>query len=471
MSALWDAAECRGATGGTTPGDWAARGVSIDSRSLVPGDLFIALRGPTHDGHGFVADALDRGAAAAVVDRDLPDLPQERLLHVGDTMTALQSLGRAGRARSAAHIAAVTGSVGKTGTKEALRHVLGRQARSHVSAGSQNNHWGVPLSLARLPQAAQYGVFELGMNHPGELGPLSHQVRPHVALITTVAAVHQEFFPDVAAIADAKSEIFQGLEPCGTALINADNAYADRMLAAAKACDAGAILTFGSDAKADARLLNAACDIAGSQIEAEVLGRRLRYRLGVAGEHWVVNSLAVLLTVAALGADVPDAAAQLASLNAPEGRGRRQDLIIGDIPITLIDDSYNASPPAVAAAMGLLGLAQPQGRRVAVLGDMLELGDHAPALHAGLAEPIAAAGIDLVFTCGPLMAHLAEALPAGRHGGHAADSEALIPLLRDALAPGDWVLVKGSAGSRMGRVVRALAEAATEPKREAADAV
>ena len=459
MTRLWTAAEAAQATGGRCRDDWAATGVSIDTRTLSPGDLFVALRGPNHDGHDFVADAFARGAAAAMVDRDIAGLPPTApLLRVGDTLAGLTGLGRAGRARSPARIVAVTGSVGKTGTKEALRLALGACGATFASAGSLNNHWGVPLSLARLPPDAAHGVFELGMNHKGEIAALTRLVRPHIAVITTVEPVHLGFFCSVEEIADAKSEIFLGLEPGGAAVLNRDNPHFARLAAAAKAAGAAEILGFGADPQAEIRLVDCVGGPHGSTVDAMVAGRMLRFRLNVAGRHWAMNTLSVLGTVQAAGCELGRAAAALAALEAPPGRGRRHSLPWRGGKLTLIDESYNASPAAMRAALAVLGATPPEhgGRRLAVLGDMLELGAAGESLHRALAEPIAAAAIDRVFLVGSEMAALDKALPSPRRGGLWPTAEAAIPALLRFLEPGDVVTIKGSYGVRMGRIVERL---------------
>jgi UDP-N-acetylmuramoyl-tripeptide--D-alanyl-D-alanine ligase len=461
-TALWTADAAAAATGGVSTGRWRANGVSIDSRTVVPGDLFVALSGPSFDGHAFVAAALAAGAAAAVVARRPQGLaPDAPLLMVGDTLAALEALGRAARARFAGRVVAITGSVGKTGTKEALFRCLAAQAPSYATAGSLNNHWGVPLSLARLPAGDRFGVFELGMNHAGEIGPLSAMVRPDVGLITTIEPAHLEFFASVEAIADAKAELFEGMVPAAdaTAILNRDNPQFERLQAAARARGLGRIWSFGSDERAEGRLLDCSLEADGSAVTAELGGERLRYRLSLPGRHWVTNSLAVLLAVRAVGADLAAAAATLGRLPPVKGRGTRQRIGSASGGFDLIDESYNASPAAMAAAFQVLGRVEPGagGRRIAVLGDMRELGSHADALHGGLAAPLVAAGVDRVYCCGPHMAALVRALPAALRGGYAEDSAALVPLVTAAVGGGDVVLVKGSAGSRMGAVVTALA--------------
>jgi UDP-N-acetylmuramoyl-tripeptide--D-alanyl-D-alanine ligase len=465
---LWRAAEIAAATGGEARGDWAVAGVSIDSRTVQRGELFIALRGPNHDGHAFVSDALARGAAA-LVDRVPDDLgEQASLVLVGDTMVALTALGQAARRRTRARIAALTGSVGKTGTKEALRLVLAAQAPTHASAGSHNNHWGVPLSLARAPRDTVYGIYELGMNAPGEIASLTRLVRPHVAMITTVEAAHLGFFTSVDAIAEAKGEIFQGIEPAGVAILNADNTHYARLRTLAEAAGCARVIGFGATASAAARLSDARLDTAGSEVVMTLQGREIAFRIGAPGRHWVKNALGVIACAAALGADPEAAARALTDFRAPAGRGQQRRVAVPGGAITLIDDSYNANPASVRAALDVLGSAA--GRKLAALGDMLELGDHAPRLHADLASPIATSGIDRVYTAGPGMRHLHEALPVGRRGVHVDDAAKLLPVIEAELQPGDTLLVKGSLGMRMGQIVQALVARAepAEPTRRVA---
>ncbi len=456
---LWTAAEAAAATGGGSTGDWQATGVSIDSRSLARGDLFVALAGPSFDGHDFVGAAFEAGAAAAMVHRDPTALPKEAaLLRVEDTLEGLTAMGHAARARSAARFAAVTGSVGKTGTKEALRACLAAQAPTAASAASFNNHWGVPLSLARMSRQAVYGVFELGMNHPGEIRQLVRIVRPHVAVITTIQPAHMAFFRDLFEIADAKAEIFEGVEPGGAAVLNRDSPFFAHLVERAEKAGLTRILSFGRHPDASVRLADCSLHATSSAVQAVVEGTPLDYRISQPGEHWVINSLAVLAAVSALGANLAVAAAELARLQPLKGRGAREELACGDGSFVLIDESYNANPASMRAAIEVLGRSEPGegGRRIAVLGDMLELGDNADELHAGLVKPLEDGGIDLVFACGPHMAALHEALPPSRRGAHAADSEALAPQAAGAIRPGDVVMVKGSLGSRMARVVEAL---------------
>jgi UDP-N-acetylmuramoyl-tripeptide--D-alanyl-D-alanine ligase len=467
MSApLWTSNEIANAVGVAAPArEWNVSGVSIDSRTLGKGDLFVALKGPNRDAQAFVANALANGAAGALVTERPANLNADApLLVVKDTQAALEKLGAASRERSAARRIAVTGSVGKTGTKEALKLVLGEQAPTHASVGSYNNLWGVPLTLARMPRETVYAVFEIGMNHPGELGPLSRQVKPQVAIVTTVEAVHLEFFASVAEIADAKAEIFEGMGPGGVAILNRDNPHFARLAKKAEAAGLARIVGFGADREADARLIDCSLHATCSAVSATIGGQRLDYCIAVPGRHWVINSLAVLAAAQAVGADVGNAAAAFARMMPPKGRGQRHRIEIAGGGFDLIDESYNASPVAMRAALAVLGRATVRdgGRRIAVLGDMRELGAQAPLLHAGLAADIVDNKVDLVFCCGPSMAHLHAALPAARRGAHAADSAALLPLVTRAVAPGDVVLVKGSLGSRMAPIVEALQSLAND---------
>lgn len=456
---LWSSHEVEAATGGRSAAAWRASGVSIDSRTLAKGDLFIALRGDKHDGHDFVANAFAAGAAAALVSEKPKGLgPDEPVIEVPDTYGALLSLARAARERSTARIAAVTGSVGKTGTKEMIARMLEAQGVTASSAGNLNNHLGAPLSLARMPVNAAFAVFELGMNHAGEIEPLARLVRPMVALITTVQAVHLEFFGSIEGIADAKAEIFTGVSPDGSALINADDETHDRLVEAAKRAGIRRIIGFGASPKAEARLVSWQPRDEGSSVEASIGGKSFRYDLKLAGRHWAINSVAALAVVSALGADPEKGIAALSALAPLKGRGARHQVKAQGGSFELIDESYNASPAAVRAALATLGLRQAPagGRRIAVLGDMLELGPDGPRLHVELARAIEQAGIDLAFLAGPQMAELHDALPKDRRGAHAPDSAELAPIVHQAVRAGDIVLVKGSLGSRMGVIVEAL---------------
>jgi len=457
MTALWTAIEAAAATGGKALGpDWSANGVSIDSRTVAAGELFVALAGPNHDGHDHVAAAFKAGATAALVHK-IPDgvAANAPLLLVEDTLEGLKRLGAAARARASAKIIAVTGSVGKTGTKEMLKLALCAENATHASVGSFNNHWGVPLSLARMPRDSRFGVFELGMNHAGEIEPLSLLVRPDIAIVTTVEAVHLEFFASTSEIAEAKAEIFAGVAPGGTVVLPRDNPYFELLCRRADEKGIARIMSFGTHIDADARLLDHAVTSERTLVFALVGDHPLSYSIGVPGRPWAINSLAVLLAARAAGVSIDSAAAALARMEPPKGRGARKILPWGAGHITLIDESYNASPVSVRAALATLGSVEipRNGRRIAVLGDMLELGEAGPALHRGLSDAVVAHGIDLVFTAGPLMQGLADALDPALRGAHAANSALLARLVGDALQSGDVVMVKGSAGSRMGLVV------------------
>jgi len=438
----------------------AVGGISIDSRTLAPGDAFFAIAGDSRDGHDFVEAALKADAGLAVVSASKRDtLPAGApLLVVDDVLDALRDLARAARARLSGKVIAVTGSVGKTSTKEALRLVLSRDGKTHVSAASYNNHWGVPLSLARCPGDARYAVFELGMNHAGEIGPLSQLVRPDIAIITTVAPVHLEYFASVDAIADAKAEIFEGLVEGGIAILNRDNAQFNRLTDRARDARVSRLVTFGEEAGADARLIKCVLQPDFSTVQAGILGDDVTYKLGAPGRHLVMNSLAVLAAARLAGVDLAMAALALAELEPASGRGTRITLDTPGGKALLIDESYNANPLSMTAAIALLGQAEPgpRGRRIAVLGDMLELGGQSADLHAGLAQPIVDHAIDLVFCAGPAMRNLWEALPSNRRGGYANDSGALEPQVLAAVAGGDAIMIKGSFGSKMTPIVKAL---------------
>jgi len=463
---LWTAQDAATATGGKLTGSWSATGISIDSRTVLPGDLFIAVKGPNFDGHKFAAAALAAGACAVVIDTDPGNLDETApVLLVANTMQALRDLGMAARARTSARIIAVTGSVGKTGTKEVLKFVLSRQAKTSASKGSLNNHWGLPLSLARMPMQAIFGIFEMGMNHPGEITPLSEMARPHVALITTVEAVHTAQFSSVEAIADAKAEIFAGLEQGGMAVLNRDNDHFHRLTKVATTYGVERVLSFGLSEDADFRLIEESRDAGGSSVTVDIGGHGLSYRLSVAGHHWVMNSLGVLAAVAAAGGNVAEAARSFGDITAPQGRGQVHHIAIAGQSFTLIDESYNASPVSMTASFEVLGQAVPGngGRRIVVLGDMRELGAGSSARHAALAEPLARNEIDLVFTAGSDMAHLFDAIDPAMRGAHAESAEDLLPTVLAAIGPGDVVMVKGSHGSRTGLIVNALLAEAQKP--------
>jgi UDP-N-acetylmuramoyl-tripeptide--D-alanyl-D-alanine ligase len=461
MSRLWalDAmtAAMRAEGAGALPAD--VNGISIDSRTLVKGDAFFAIKGENRDGHDFVEGALKAGAGLAVLEREHRDrFPGAPLLIVPDVLQALRDLARAARARMSAKVIGVTGSVGKTSTKEALRLALSAEGETHASIASYNNHWGVPLSLARCPAGAKYAVFEIGMNHAGEITPLTQLVSPHVAIITGIEPVHLEYFGSLEKIADAKAEIFSGVEPGGAVVLNRDNAQYERLATAAKAAHIDRVVSFGEHAAADARLIQFSLQADGSTVEARILGQTVTYKVGAPGRHLILNSLAVLAAVSLAGADLALAALALNNLKPASGRGARTMLSVPGGKALLIDESYNANPASMRAAIALLGGAPvgKRGRRIAVLGDMLELGPAGAELHRALADTIETAEIDLVFCSGPLMHALWEALPSRARGGYAETAAGLEPTVLAAVQAGDAVMVKGSLGSRMGPIVRAL---------------
>lgn len=452
MSALWTSAEIVAATGGTASTPFAVNGVAFDSREVGPGDLFIALKGETTDGHRFVDGAFEQGAAGAITSQPVAH-PH---VQVADTTAALDALGVAARARTAAKIAGVTGSVGKTGTKEALSAALARGKRGavHRSVKSYNNHTGVPLSLSRMPADSAFGIFEMGMNHAGELAALTRLVRPHVALITTVAAAHIEFFGSVEAIADAKGEIFEGLEPGGTAIIPFDSPYRDRLIAHAKP-HAANILTFGTGEGADVCALDAIPNGSGTMVTARLPDAELTFTLSQPGAHWVSNAMAVLAAVHALGGDLAAAGLALADFAGLPGRGAHHRIPVGDGEALLIDESYNANPTSMAATLDVLGKTEAK-RRIAVLGAMRELGPTSDALHESLAAPILAAGVDYALLVGSGMEPLAKALEGKVESAHWPDASSAGESLRKLLRPGDAILIKGSNAIGLGRIVATL---------------
>ena len=474
--ALWTAEAMAAAMRAARTGDLprGISGISIDTRSVQPGEAFFAIKGDSRDGHEFVPAALKAGAGLAVISAEHADgfAANTPLLIVPDVLDGLRDLARAARERSPAKIVGVTGSVGKTSTKEALLLALSKDGETHASAASYNNHWGVPLSLARCPQSARYAVFEVGMNHAGEITPLTKLLRPHVAVITTVEPVHLEFFRSIEAIADAKAEIFQGLASGGAAVINRDNPQFGRLSRAAATAGVERVVSFGEHASADARLIKCALQSDSSTVQASILGSDVTYKLGAPGRHLVLNSLAVLASAALAGADLALAALALSDLKPAAGRGTRIALAVPGGAALLIDESYNANPASMRAAIALLGQADigVRGRRIAVLGDMLELGPQGATLHGALAEAIDAHAVDLVYCCGPLMRSLWEALPTGRRGGYAETSAVLEPQVLGAVQPGDAIMIKGSLGSRMGPIVKALESRYRQAVRTAAPA-
>ena len=451
---LWTSAEIIAATGGAGQAPFAAYGVSIDTRTLEPGDLFVALPGE-RDGHDFIAEAMAKGATGALVSRPTPGA----VVQVTDTLKALEAMAVAARERApAAKRAAVTGSVGKTTATQAIAAGLARAGKAHASVKSYNNHIGVPLTLARMPQQTARAVFEVGMNHADEIRPLTGLVRPHVALVTTVGPVHIENFPDgETGVARAKAEIFEGLEPSGIAVLNADNVWFDVLRGAA--LEAGArIRTFGTAASCDARLVDFAVDGPRASVRAKLDGEPVAFQLAQTGDHWGLTSLAILLTLDAMGVSRAQGLETLSQFEPLSGRGAQSTVQLRDGAFTLINDSYNANPMSMASGIATLGAHVAPGRRIAALTDMLELGPDAPALHAALAAQIQSASIDLVFCAGPLMKSLWDSLPPTRRGGYAETAADLVPQLAQAMQAGDVVMVKGSKGSDAARIALALAQ-------------
>lgn len=459
---LWTLDAFAKAAGGKVKGDAASEitGISIDSRSLEAGDAFIAITGDRLDGHDYVSAALEAGASVALVaESRLDDLPDDgRYVVVEDTLEAMRQLGIAARARTNARIVAVTGSVGKTGTKEALRLTLAPSGKVHASVASFNNHWGVPLTLARMPEDTEYGVFEIGMNHADEIRPLVKMVRPHVAIITTVQPVHLEFFDSVEQIAKAKAEIFEGLEPEGVAILNRDNRQFDLLKFLASTTGVSKVQTFGEAEGADSYIENVVGFPGGSSVDANILGQEITYKVGATGRHHVHNSLAVLTAVCDLGADLAKAGLALDAMRAPKGRGEVTRLPVKGGEVALIDESYNANPASMRAALQVLGTSDVTGpgRRVAVIGDMRELGAEADKLHAELSGPISEAGIDAVYCVGPHMHALWEQLPQELRAHYCEDAKDMEDVLLGDVRSGDVIMIKGSLGTRMGPLIDAL---------------
>lgn len=459
---LWTSEQAVAATGGQAAVAWAASGVSIDTRSLAPGDLFVALKA-ARDGHDFVAQALAQGAAAALVSR-IPEgvAPDAPLLLVDDVLAALQALGAAARARLRGRLVAVTGSVGKTSTKEMLRSALSGQGRVHAAEASYNNHWGVPLTLARMPADSDIAVIEIGMNHPGEIAPLARLARPHVAMITTVAAAHIEAFDDIDGIAREKASIFDGLEPGGTAVIPT-GLPTSAILADAARGRGARVVSFGRDA--DFALTGTRPDGAMTQVTARAGGQDVAFTLASAGTHFAMNAMGVLAVADALGLDLPSVLDDLQRWTPPAGRGAVERIALPGGDIDLIDDAYNANPTSLAAGLATLSRL-PGRRRVAILGDMLELGPDAADQHAAIAALSAMAQVDLVHTAGPLMRHLYQALPATRRGMAADTAQDLAAQAVALVQPGDIVLVKGSKSSLVSKLVDALRAAGKTPQQD-----
>lgn len=464
---LWTSADAASATGGQAQGDWGATGVSIDTRTLQAGDLFVALT-DVRDGHEFVAQALEQGAAAALVSR-VPDgvSPGAPLLIVDDVLQGLEALGRAARARCDARVLAVTGSVGKTSTKEMLYLMLEAQGRTHASVASYNNHWGVPLTLARMPQETEYAVIEIGMNHPGEIAPLARMAQPDVALITTVAAAHLEAFADIAEIAREKASVMDGLQPGGTAVLNADLSTFAILRDHAQAVGAQ-IVTFGETTASDYRADKITVTPRATVVQARASNTPVLFKIEAPGRHFALNALGALAAVDALGADLGLAALALGHWKAVAGRGAREtiqlDVVETDLSIDLIDDAYNANPASMQAALAVLAGAEvhdnvgrvSKGRRIAFLGDMKELGPQEAALHRGLGDLESVQTLDRVHCVGPLMRHLHVALPEHQRGSWTATSAEMLGHLRGHLDSGDVILIKGSLSMKMATLVDAM---------------
>jgi UDP-N-acetylmuramoyl-tripeptide--D-alanyl-D-alanine ligase len=451
MTPLWTAAEIAAACRGTVHGDFVADGVTFDSREVIGGELFVALKGEATDGHRFLDQARSRGASGLLVSEPTTG-PHVR---VADTMAALTALAEAARDRSAATRIGVTGSVGKTGTKEALAKALGRTAKVHASVKSYNNHTGVPLSLARMPADSRYGVFEMGMNHAGELTALSALVQPEIAIVTWVTSAHREFFDSEADIARAKAEIFSGLQPGGTAILPIDNQHLEILRAGAGAAN---IITFGFDAAADVHAETFVLHPDCSCVTARIGSERLTYKVGMAGRHWVHNSLAVLAAVQAAGGDLALAGLALAELSDLPGRGARFRVRAGGGQAVVIDESYNANPASMAASLAVLGGTDARGRRLAILGDMRELGIHSAQFHADLAPLVLASGVSAIILVGNEMKALAAALGRRLEVRHVADAQAALQEIDALLAADDVLLIKGSNSLGLAGIVRALAE-------------
>ncbi|WP_050928009.1 UDP-N-acetylmuramoyl-tripeptide--D-alanyl-D-alanine ligase [Aestuariivita boseongensis] len=470
---LWTASEAAAATGGRATGNWEVTGISIDTRTIEPGDLFVALKA-ARDGHDFVAQALDKGAGAAMVSR-IPDGvdPDAPLLIVDDVQTALEALGRAARARTSAQVVAITGSVGKTSTKEMIARMLGDQGKTHASVASYNNHWGVPLTLARMPRDTEYAVIEIGMNHPGEIAPLAKMAQPHVAMITTVGKAHLENFPNEEGIAIEKASILDGLLPGGAAVLNADIPFSG--LLHRKAQDVGAqTIGFGRQA-AEFTLTDVKVQGEVTVIKAMAGDDPLLFKLNTPGTHFAMNALGALACVDALNADMALAAQSLGRWSPYKGRGVREviqlDAADENLALTLIDDSYNANPDSMRAALDVLAASTPRdktgrvskGRRIAILGDMKELGAAERDMHAALAGLPSMAAIDKLHTVGPLMNALHAALPEDKRGLHCDTAAEMAEKIRARLDSGDVVLVKASLSTGLGVVVDAIRKMGQSP--------
>ena len=493
MTTLWTQDTAAQATGGKTQGTWQVSRVEIDSRRIGVGDLFVALKGDNFDGHDYIAEALAKGAVAALVNRIPPGLEKIPFLMVEDTLEGLEALGRAARAQSRAKFIGVTGSVGKTSAKEMLRLALSAHGKTYATSGNYNNHIGTPLNLANLPPDTEFAVLEMGMNHAGEISHLTKMVQPHLAAITTIEAVHMEFFGSLEAIADAKAEIFltspspcrgEGrgggntgeISPVATpsltfpptgggdryAILNRDNPQYGRLAKRAAECGIKHIVTFGSHEKSDCRLIDYRGGATGCSISASIHGKHMQYTLKAIGKHWAYTSLLTLAVTHALGLNDEKTTAALTQFGELDGRGRIIKIRVSSGGEALvIDDSYNASPAAMRAAFAktqeVWESGSRKGRKFAALGNMLELGRDSIALHTGLAADLDV--FDGVFTAGELMKHLQDLLPSGKRAGHVTQAMQLLPLLEKKLRADDVLLIKGSHGSKMYELAKALSSA------------
>jgi UDP-N-acetylmuramoyl-tripeptide--D-alanyl-D-alanine ligase len=454
---LWTADELRTATGGALKSDACVNGVAIDSRTIAVDDLFVAITGPNNDGHDYVDGALAGEASLVLISNTDKCTDLDKALIVDDPLVALGQIGGAARKRVAGKVLAVTGSVGKTTTKEILADVLSGQGKVHASVGSFNNHWGVPLSLSRMAQDTDFGIFEIGMNHSGEIAPLSQMVRPDIAIVTGVDAVHMAHFASVAEIADAKAEIFDGMNKGAIAILNKDNEWFDQL--SAKATAKGLkILSFGEDKDADARLIKSSMHPHCSCVAAEIQGQAVTFKISVPGHHWVMNSLAVMLAVSAMGQDLALASLKLADMSPPVGRGQRFNVSTETGSFHLFDDSFNASPVSMRAALKNLSIATTtgKGRRVAILGDMLELGDKSQDMHKALASLLMDANVNLVLCVGPLMKDLFDNLGPQQKAYHFETAQELADQVMRYVMTGDAVMVKGSKGSKVSLVAQKI---------------
>ena len=463
MAFLWETEDMIAAMNGRPIGQMplTVSGISIDSRGIAPNEAFFAIKGDRVDGHDYASIAAANGAALLVVsEARLPALGSVSApkIVVRDVLEALEKLGRAARDRARGKIIAVTGSVGKTTTKEMLRQVLSSTGKVHYSPASFNNHWGVPLTLARLPREADYGIFEIGMNHPGEIRPLTGMVRPHIAIITTIAAAHLGNFSGLEEIAAAKSEIFEGVTPDGHALINRDNSQFDFLETAAINLNVAHVHSFGASAKADFRLVDYQQEGDRAVFWAIIGGRTIEVPINAPGRHIAENAVAVLAAAYLAGADVNRVAAAFTGVSAAKGRGQRLHLALPDGEFTLIDESYNANPASMRAAIELLAAADTGrgGRRIAVLGDMLEMGEYSAEVHRELAEPLGKSGINDIWLAGPDMAYLRDVLGDDREVVYRVTADELAAYAIENIRAGDVLMFKSSNGTGFGRIVAAL---------------